>query len=88
MNVILPVLLGLLLVGSTAAANDRPVPPPDCPAQVSAATGEAAQPADHAIVVACVQLPINCNSNSDCKCSGCCGQLGDGGPRLCQPSCR
>ena len=35
----------------------------------------------------CTQLPISCSSNSDCTCSGCCGQLGEGGPKLCQPSC-
>ncbi len=35
----------------------------------------------------CVQLPTACSSNSDCTCSGCCGQLGEGGPKLCQPNC-
>lgn len=35
----------------------------------------------------CVQLPIRCTSNSDCTCSRCCGQLGEGGPKVCQPSC-
>lgn len=32
--------------------------------------------------VACVQLPIACNSNDDCKCSGCCSDW-----NLCQPTC-
>jgi hypothetical protein len=36
----------------------------------------------------CTQLPISCTQNSDCTCSGCCGQLGEGGPKLCQPTCR
>lgn len=35
----------------------------------------------------CVQLPIRCTSNNDCTCSRCCGQLGEGGPKVCQPSC-
>ncbi len=37
------------------------------------------------LVRACVQPPITCTSNSDCTCSGCCGQFGNGG--ICQPSC-
>jgi hypothetical protein len=37
---------------------------------------------------ACVQLPIGCSSNNDCKCSGCCGSW-DGNTKtgICQPSC-
>jgi hypothetical protein len=35
----------------------------------------------------CTQLPVNCSKNSDCTCSGCCGQLGEGGPTVCQPTC-
>ena len=37
--------------------------------------------------LACVQPPIYCTQNSDCKCSGCCAQLGEGGPHVCQPTC-
>jgi hypothetical protein len=36
---------------------------------------------------ACVQPPNACSSNSDCTCSGCCAQLGEGGPQVCQPTC-
>lgn len=35
----------------------------------------------------CKQLPIACSKDEDCTCSNCCGQLGEGGPTLCQPSC-
>lgn len=35
--------------------------------------------------LACVQPPIACTQNSDCTCSGCCGDMG--GIHLCQPSC-
>lgn len=41
-----------------------------------------------AVQFACVQPPNACSSGSDCSCSGCCAQLGDGGPSVCQPSCR
>jgi hypothetical protein len=88
MKAVVPVLLALLLVGTTAPAGGGTSPIADCPIQVSAVANDAARPAGHAIVVACVQLPVKCNSNRDCTCSGCCGQLGEGGPRLCQPSCR
>lgn len=40
------------------------------------------------VIAQCTQLPTRCDSNSDCKCSGCCAQLGEGGPKVCQPSCR
>lgn len=30
----------------------------------------------------CVQLPVTCNSNSDCTCSGCCSNW-----HVCQPTC-
>jgi hypothetical protein len=36
---------------------------------------------------ACVQPPNSCSSNSDCTCSNCCAQLGEGGPQVCQPTC-
>jgi len=36
---------------------------------------------------ACVQPPSSCSSNSDCTCSNCCAQLGEGGPQVCQPTC-
>lgn len=36
---------------------------------------------------ACVQPPNACTSNDDCTCSGCCAQLGEGGPQVCQPTC-
>ena len=39
------------------------------------------------MVAGCTQLPKPCSSNSDCECSGCCAQLGEGGPHVCQPSC-
>ncbi len=40
------------------------------------------------ITLACVQLPVSCSSNSDCKCSGCCGSWDGGrGSGICQPSC-
>lgn len=35
--------------------------------------------------LACVQVPKSCSANSDCDCSKCCGQFGNGG--ICQPSC-
>jgi len=34
----------------------------------------------------CIQPPIPCTKNSDCKCSGCCSQLVDG-LTVCQMSC-
>jgi hypothetical protein len=37
--------------------------------------------------LACVQPPNACTSNSDCTCSNCCAQLGEGGPQVCQPTC-
>lgn len=33
-------------------------------------------------VAKCVQLPVACNSNSDCTCSGCCSDW-----HVCQPTC-
>lgn len=88
MKTTLPVLLALLLFGSTAPAGGGASPIADCPAPVAAAADDAARLAGHAIVAACTQLPVSCSSNRDCTCSGCCGQLGEGGPKLCQPSCR
>ena len=38
-------------------------------------------------ILACTQPPSSCESNSDCTCSGCCATLGEGGPKVCQPSC-
>ena len=35
---------------------------------------------------ACVQLPVQCTSNSDCTCSSCCGEW-SGNSGICQPSC-
>ena len=34
---------------------------------------------------ACVQPPSACESNSDCTCSSCCGDLA--GVHVCQPTC-
>ena len=40
------------------------------------------------IRLACAQTPNACSSSRDCTCSGCCAQLGEGGPHVCQPSCK
>lgn len=37
------------------------------------------------VILHCTQLPVNCSSNSDCTCSGCCGDMA--GVHVCQPSC-
>ena len=40
---------------------------------------------DGTIMLACVQPPSSCSSNSDCTCSNCCTKFGP--VYVCQPSC-
>ncbi len=40
---------------------------------------------DRIIMLACVQPPSRCSSNSDCSCSNCCTKFG--AVYVCQPSC-
>jgi len=78
------VLITCLFSASIVFAAD----PPLQPAQDEQA-GVVIDPAvcDDLTIAKCTQLPIRCTRNSDCTCSGCCAQLGEGGPTVCQPNC-
>ena len=73
MRRMLPIFIALVFVWSNLAAAE----PSDPLVQADVPLTEAC---NGMTLAKCTQLPVPCDVNSDCKCSGCCGRSG-----VCDP---